>query len=183
MQDQSAVRFRVHRDVWIGLLAVIFAGAYWMGAEGIPISPLDGAVNAAAMPKALAAALAGFSLLLIVRSLLVEWMFFRAAKSGSAKAGQARAGAEDDEKSVTLRQHLRAAGVVLIGILYLLILPHLGYLLSVTLLVFGMSIYLGAKAGLYTAAVAIVLAVVFYLLFVRLLHIPLPVGFWPKLIG
>lgn len=162
---------------------MIFAGAYWMGADGIPISPLDGAVNAAAMPKALAAALAGFSLLLIVRSLLVEWMFFRAAKSGDAKGRKAPATAEDDGKGMTLRQHLRAAGVVLIGVIYLLILPHLGYLLSATLLVFAMSVYLGAKAGLYTAAVAIVLSVVFYLLFVQLLHIPLPVGFWPTLFG
>ncbi|PWK53609.1 hypothetical protein [Silicimonas algicola] len=45
------------------------------------------------------------------------------------------------------------------------------------------SIYIGARAGVYTLGVSAMLAVAYYLLFVRFLDIPLPVGIWPSLIG
>ncbi|MBD3765819.1 MAG: tripartite tricarboxylate transporter TctB family protein, partial [Rhodobacterales bacterium] len=78
-------------------------------------------------------------------------------------------------------QHLKAAGVLAIGIGYLLILPWLGYVPSMALLVGATSIYIGARAGAYSVGVAVAVAVAYDLLFVRLLDIPLPAGFWPSL--
>ncbi|AZQ67127.1 hypothetical protein EF888_08275 [Silicimonas algicola] len=180
MQQSSAPRFRVPRDVWIGLAALALGGWYWRAAGDIPISPLDGIVNAAALPRSLAIAMMGFSVLLILRALAIEAMYLRAARRVE---GAASSRPKLDGMEFSLSQHLKAAGVVAIGIVFLLVLPLLGYLLSVLLLVFVMSAYIGARAGVYTLGVSAMLAVAYYLLFVRFLDIPLPAGIWPSLIG
>jgi hypothetical protein len=178
--QSSAPRFRIPRDVWIGLLAFAFGAWYWRAAGDIPISPLDGVVNAAALPRMLATAMMIFSVLLILRALLIEAMFLRAARRAAGITPERPA---IEGQAFTAHQHLKAAGVIVIGIAYLLILPWLGYVPSVILLMVAMSVFIGARAGLYTVAVATVIAVIFYLLFVRLLDIPLPAGFWPSLLG
>jgi putative tricarboxylic transport membrane protein len=181
MNNSSAVRFKIPRDVWIGLVTLVFSVLYWRAADGIPISPLDGVVNAGALPKALAYAMVFFSLLLILRALLTERMYLRAARR--AAGPPADRPEEEGAKSFSGPQHLKAFGVLVIGVAYLLVLPWLGYFVSATLLITVMSIYIGAKAGAYTLGVAVVVSVVFYLLFVQLLDIPLPPGIWPKLLG
>jgi putative tricarboxylic transport membrane protein len=178
MSNVSSVRFRIHRDVWIGLGTIAFSLLYWLAADDIPISPLDGQVNAAMIPKTLASAMVMFSLLLIGRSLLVEWMFVTAARKA---AGPVDRPVDEEAKIFTKAEHLKAVGVLVIGIAYLLVLPWLGYIVSMALLIFVVSVYIGAKAGWYSAAVGVVLAVCYYLLFVRLLSIPLPAGLWPTL--
>lgn len=178
MDSTTATRFRIPRDVWIGLAALVLAALYWAGTEQIPVSPLDGVVNATAVPRALAMALALFSLLLITRALLVEWMTVRASRA----AGGSPAPADEEGCRFTRRQHARAMGVLLIGVVYLLLLPWLGYLPSMILLVMAASVYIGARPSPYTAGVALAVAVIFYLLFDWLLGIPMPPGILSSLI-
>jgi small-conductance mechanosensitive channel len=182
MKTQSAVHFRIPRDVWLGLGGICFAGAYWWSADRIPISPLDGAVNAGMIPKALAYLLIGFCAIMMLRALAVEALFLRAARAARSDTVPERP-REAGAHYFSLVQHLKAAGVIVIGIAYLLVLPWLGYVLSVILVIMAMSIYIGAKASLYTAGVALGIAVIFYGLFVQILGIPLPAGFWPSLFG
>ncbi|MEM9781013.1 MAG: tripartite tricarboxylate transporter TctB family protein [Pseudomonadota bacterium] len=162
---------RVPRDVWIGLAVIAGAGFYWLGADGIPISPLDGAVNAAAMPKALALALAVLGALLIIRSLSVEMM---AARAGAAPA--AAQSLSDEDRRANRIKHLRAAGVVVIGAGYLLIVTTVGYIISIAALITVLAFYIGAKADWRLPATALGIAVGFYVIFVQFLGIPLPPG-------
>ena len=171
----------IPRDVWIGVVTLIVAVGYWLIADQIPISPLDGAVNAAAMPKMLATALCVLAVILIVRSVAIEWIARRAATD--AAAVPVDVGAADKAKSSTdWRAHGRAIGMLLIGMGYLLILPHIGYLVAVGILVLVTSIYMDARPSLNSVLVAAGLAVGFYLLFVVVLGIPLPPGIWPSLL-
>jgi hypothetical protein len=167
----------VPRDVWIGLAMLAGAGLYWLGADGIPISPLDGAVNAAAMPKTLAYALGAFAILLIVRALSIETMARRAA----AQAGEPEPALPATAPKIGT--HLRAVGVLGIGVGYLLILYLTGYLIAAALLIMAMATYVGARFGPRLAAVAIALAVGFHVVFVELLGIPLPPGLLAPLLG
>lgn len=171
-------RLRIPRDVWIGLASLVLAGLYWGQTQRIPVSPLDGVVNAKAMPHALALALALFSLLLVARALLVEWMTVRAAHA----AGTVPAPIEEEGKRFGWAQHAKAAGVLVLGLAYLIALPWIGYLLSMAVLVTVVAIYIGARASLYTVAVGVGVAVTFYMLFVWLLDIPMPAGMWPRLL-
>lgn len=138
---------------------------YWHEADKIRISPLDGPVGASGLPKALAWALGLLAVVLILRGLAGMFLARRAAD------GPAEAGGKPD-----LKVHLRAIGMLLIGVGYLLVVPFLGYTISIGLLLAAVSLYVGAPAGMRTLLVAVLGAVIFYFLFVRFLGIPLPPG-------
>jgi putative tricarboxylic transport membrane protein len=160
------------RDAWIGVVFLAFAVVYWIAADGIRISPLDGPVTAAGLPKSLSYALGTLAVLLIARSLAVK----RLAARKAAKVDE-----EGDEVG-NLRLHLRAVGMLVLGVGYLLVVPYLGYMLSIIGLLLAASLYIGARFSVKTAAIAGLGGVFFYLLFVQFLHIPLPPGLWPELL-
>jgi len=165
------------RDTWIGIVFMAFAALYWLGADGIRVSPLDGPVTAAGLPKSLAYALGGLALLLILRSLALKWMATR------APAGQQDASPEVGEQGAPgMKRHLRALGMLALGIGYLLLVPYLGYTLTVIGLLLATALYIGAKFGPKTLAIAGLGGIFFYLLFVQFLHIPLPPGIWPEVL-
>lgn len=163
------------RDAWVGVVFLAFAVVYWIGADHIRISPLDGPVTAAGLPKSLAYALAILAVLLILRSLAVKRI---------ASARPAASGAAEDEQGDlgNLRLHLRAAGMLALGVGYLLAVPYLGYVLSVSILLLATAVYAGGRFGAKLAAIAAIGGVFFYFFFVKLLHIPLPPGLWPDLL-
>ena len=162
--------------VVVSLALFVLAIAYWFMADAIPASRLAGKVGADGLPKLLGVALGGLSLLLAAQTLL-EMRRDRATAAPVAKAAQ-------EEKSEKPKGgHLRALGLVGIGVVYLLLLPHLGYLVSSMLLLGAVSIYAGLKPSLKALMFAVIGGIAFYLIFVKLLQIPLPAGFWPSLLG
>lgn len=166
------------RDTWIGLVFLAFAVLYWIAADGIRISPLDGPVTAAGLPKSLAYALGGLAVLLILRSLVIQ----RLSASKAAKPAAAAPAEEEADGKSAWELHLRAIGMLALGVGYLLVVPYLGYTLSIIALLLAVALYIGAKLGPKTLAVAGIGGVFFYLLFVQFLHIPLPPGVWPALL-
>lgn len=158
----------VPRDAIVGLFLLVIAGLYWLGADAIPRSPLSGSVGAEGLPKALAYALAVLAVLLIVRSVAM-----RAATDAERPS--------PEEVRPKHRDHLRALGVLAIGVGYIVLLPYLGYALSIVLLVGVGAWYNGKQLSWTLAATALSTGVFFYLLFVRFLDIRLPSGFWPSL--
>ena len=61
---------RMPKDFWVGLVILLGAALYWSGAASIPISALDGEINAAAVPRMLALALADLAGILMVKALI-----------------------------------------------------------------------------------------------------------------
>jgi len=174
--------------VWVGFGAIAGAGLYWRVANRIPISPLDGVVNAAMMPKTLAMVLAGLGLALVLRAGILAVLNARAlrrATSGAEAPVAAMAGkaADDDDSQPTRRENLRAAGMLMFGLAFLLVVPVLGYAVSVALLVGGVSAFMGTRPGWKLAGISAAAAVTFHIIFVELLSIPLPPGIWPNLFG
>ena len=163
------------RDAWIGVVFLAFAVVFWIAADGIRISPLDGPVTAAGLPKSLAYALGALAVLLIVRSFAVK-------RIAATKPVPTEAGEEAANDLGNLRQHLRAVGVLAIGVAYLLAVPYLGYILSIFGLMLATAVYAGARFGARTGVIAVFGAVFFYFFFVKLLNIPLPPGLWPDLL-
>jgi putative tricarboxylic transport membrane protein len=153
------------RDSAAALGLIVLAGLYWLGADQIRVSRLEGIVGAQAVPKGLAACLAVLSLLLIAQDL------WRARRAGAA-------GVEASEVSGSYA-HLRAAGMLLIGVGYLALVDIIGYVPAVALLVVATALYLGQSLSARLVVLAVGLALFYYLMFVRLLGIPLPPGIWP----
>lgn len=156
------------RDAVIGAVVLAFAGLYWLGAGTIRHSSLEDAIGAAGLPHTLAVILAVLAVLLIVRALVF---------------GQEprRVPAENEPRALP-RPHLRALGMLALGIGYLLVVSTLGYVVSVVLLLGAVALYVGYRPSPALAVFAIVGAAGFYVLFVQILDIPLPPGIWPKLI-
>ena len=156
----------IPRDAIVGIALFVVAVLYWFGADAIPESPLADGVGADGLPKVLAYALGLLSLALIARSFALE----RTVGAPTT-----------EERAADRYAHKRAAGMFLIGVLYLVALPYLGYVLSIALLVGAAAWYNGKPPGPTLFAVAIGTAVAFYFLFVRFLGIGLPPGMWPDL--
>jgi hypothetical protein len=72
--------------------------------------------------------------------------------------------------------------MLLIGIAYIIVLPWLGYLVSIAALL-TFTIYLqGGAVNRRTILVSLAGAAVFWLLFIWLLGIQYPAGIWPSVI-
>ncbi|MXQ14359.1 tripartite tricarboxylate transporter TctB family protein [Microvirga makkahensis] len=153
------------------ILLFIFAVVFWFAADAIPKSQLGGTVGADGLPKLLAIALGVLSAGLIVQSLL------------AMKAAGPAVPAEPKRRSGNIARHLWAAGMIAIGAVYLIVVPYLGYMLSVGLLLLTVALYNGKRPSFGLLLFAALGAGFFYLMFVRLLDVPLPAGFWPALVG
>lgn len=157
-----------------GVLFVL-AIAYWFGADAIPKSRLGGQVGADGLPKLLAIALAVLSVALAAQTLA----YMRKERRMPAVRPATDEG--DGSPDEGWRGHVRAFGLIAIGAAYLALLPYLGYGVSAALLLMVVSTYTGLKPSWRTLVFAVVGGIAFYLLFVRLLQVPLPGGVWSTL--
>ncbi len=152
------------RNVALGLITLSLAVAYLVATLDVPRSALDGPVGARGFPNLIGWTLAGVSLLLIAHSLLVR----PAAREGGEETSEAWATPGPTA--------LRAAGFTAIAVAYLIALPILGYVISTCLLIAAGVRYQDRRPMGQVLIVSVVGAVAFWLLFVKLLGIPLPAG-------
>jgi putative tricarboxylic transport membrane protein len=154
-----------------GILLLVFSVIFWLGADAIPKSRLSGSVGADGLPKMLAITLGVLSIGFIAQTLLT-------ARMAAAVVGRKR-----EAKPMDYTRHLRAVGMIAIGAVYVAIVPYLGYILSIALLLLSVALYNGKRPSSGLLLFSALGSVVFYLLFVRVLDVPLPAGFWPSLMG
>ena len=132
------------------------AGVYYAAARLIPESQLADAVGPQGLPKTYAVVLASLSLILIVKS--------------------AKAAPEEQRYALG-----RVAGMLAIGVVYIIAAPWVGYMPSIAALILVTIYYQGGAINRRVALVSVSGAVFFWLLFVFVLGIPQPAGFWSSL--
>jgi putative tricarboxylic transport membrane protein len=150
----------VNRDLVFGAVCLAVAAGYYLMAAAIPESALSDNVGAQGLPKTYAIVLGVLSLVLIVRS--------SAAK-------------ENHRNAASPPSVFRAGGMLVIGVVYLGVVPWLGYILSLAGLIAATTYYQGGGLNARVAMVALSGAVFFWVLFVAVLGIPHPPGLWPSL--
>jgi hypothetical protein len=154
----------------IGGIATILIGLGYLAMTfQIRASALDDSVGPAGFPKALAVALIGLGLILCVQSL---W----ALRARRLAAPRTPADASGGESHGGTQGMLRAAGMLALGIAYLLLLRRLGYVPSIALLIIAAALYLGTPFSWRVVAIGVAGAVVYWVVFVRVLGIPQPPG-------
>lgn len=151
-------------DALAAMALLAFSIVLWVGAGSLPQSRLGGGVGADGLPKVLAGLLAILSVVLLVQTLVVK----------PAPAAEPKDGTWSD--------HLRAAGIFGIGALVFLALPVLGYAVTVALLLIAMALFHHRRLSARLVFFCAIAAGAFYLLFVQLLSVRMPVGLWPKLL-
>jgi hypothetical protein len=82
-----------------------------------------------------------------------------------------------------LGPHLRAAGVIGLGIVYMLVTPALGYPLAIAALLFAMTVYAGMPMSLRLAGVSAGGGAALWFMFVKALGVAMPVGLLGRLLG
>jgi len=149
----------MRRDLMGSIALLGIAAGYFFLTTRINTSALADEVGAQGLPRVYAALLALMALGLGARAL-------RGRRTAATTAQ-----AEPGNAARTLR---RAAGVIAIGILYLLILPLAGYLIATALLLAAMLRYLGEPLRWRVAATALLGAAFLWALFDRVLGIAMP---------
>jgi putative tricarboxylic transport membrane protein len=159
------------RDFVAGCGLLIFAVVYYLAAAAIPSSQLSDTVGPGGMPKSYGIALGVLSILLIGQSLLAR----RRAMTTRAAVASGEESRQDRYRA------LRALGMLAIGIAYLILLPLIGYVISLALLIIAAAWYQEGARRKWLIPTAIIGAGLFWLVFVKLLQIDQPAGFWPDL--
>jgi hypothetical protein len=159
----------VNRDFALGGATLALAAGYYLMAATIPQSLLADAVGPQGLPKTYAVLLAGLSLILVVRSLARRRVVSTEPAVSQGQSAQRHA-------------LWRVMGMLMIGVIYILVVPSLGYILSLAGLIFATTYYQGGAVNRQVAVVAVAGAMLLRLLFVMLLGIPQPAGMWPSLL-
>ena len=168
---------RTREDCYKDLAGAVYRarnrrGILYASALTIPHSALIGkGVGADALPRHLATVVAILGVVLLVQAIR-SLVLANYANPERAAPG---------ERSANVRKHMRAAGMLAIGIGYVLLLPRIGWLLSIFFLLLVVASYSGRRVNWRLFRFAAVVAVAFYLLFEKLLGITMPTGFWPDI--
>jgi putative tricarboxylic transport membrane protein len=150
----------MRRDLVCSIVLLGVAASYYWLATDISRSALADEIGAHGLPYAYAALLALVAVALAVKSLL------RAAR------GRAAPGTGDEDHGFVVI--VRATGALVLGVLYLLILPFAGYLVATASLLAAMLRYLGEPLGLRAVAIVAIGALLLWLVFAHVLGIALP---------
>ncbi|MEP7454023.1 tripartite tricarboxylate transporter TctB family protein [Phyllobacterium sp. SB3] len=153
----------MNKDVVSGAILIAVSGIYYAWSNQIAESTLSDEVGAAGLPHVLAILLAILGALLIVRALLAS-----AARTASASGSD-----DDDHNNAGLP---RAIGFLLLGALYVFILPFTGYITGVALLIAAVAIYEGAPRNWTVPVAAIGGGLLYWAIFVKLLGVHQPAG-------
>jgi hypothetical protein len=167
----AVTKDHAQRELMLGSATLAIAAVYYLLAIRIPQSDIADVIGAQGLPKTYASLLAGLSIILIVRAVAAR----RTAAAPDVTPATPKPGGQ---RSVAWR----VFGMLMNGVIYILVVPWLGYILSIAALIAATVYYQGGELNRRAAAVAIGGAVFLWLLFVRLLHIAHPAGIWPSLL-
>ena len=157
------------RDLFFGITTLVVAALYYGLAVAIPQSDLADPVGPQGLPRVYALLLAALSLILIARSL------GRSPSTPEPPNPESRI--PNPGSGIP-----RVIGMLLIGVAYIIVLPWLGYLLSVAALITATIYFQGGVINGRSILVALSGAVCLWLLFIWLLRIQYPAGLWPSVI-
>jgi putative tricarboxylic transport membrane protein len=150
------------RDVALGTVMLAVGVTYYWLMTRVQQSALDDTVGPVGLPRFYALLLVGLSAILIVQTASVRLR-------------------QDRSPSGEPRQSWRFIGMLLIGVLYVGIVPWLGYLLSIGLLIGATARYQGGSIDRRVIIVAASGAVLLWVLFVAFLRVPQPPGAWTSI--
>lgn len=147
------------RDFVGGMAAIVIGAFYLVFAYDLRASALDDLVGPGGMPRAYGWVLVGLGFALCITTMISRW--------------RADISAEWDDQG---RRIAWAAGLLGIGIAYLLIVKSLGYLLSMCLLMAATMIYHGERPSAKVIGTSIFGAAILWALFVFVLGVSMPPG-------
>jgi len=153
----------MRRDGITGMVLMVLALAYYGMADALPRSMLSDEVGADGFPKMLA-----IVLFLLSTVLLLTDFFKKHCVDPTA---------DQERKTGEKRAALKAGGMLLLGIVYLLSISWIGYPLAAGLLIAAVILYQKEPLSPKVILTAGLGGIFFWVFFVFALRIPMPMGF------
>jgi putative tricarboxylic transport membrane protein len=157
------------KNAGAGAVLLVLSLGYYLAADAMPTSILDTTVPSSAFPKLLAILGAVLSAALIVQNIVTV-----------AIAGRPAADPDEPQQSFW-EQHRRALGLLAIVAAFIVALEIVGYPVSIVLLILAVSVYQGYPLSWISVGVAVLGGLFFWLFFMVLLGIHMPLGIVGKL--
>jgi putative tricarboxylic transport membrane protein len=157
------------KDLAGGLTVLAIAGLYYFCIGDIAESTLSDDVGATGLPRILAYVLAGLGAILVARAIMAGALVPAEAPTIAAPPS------DDDEPIAPLT---RALGFLAFGLGYVLLVPIIGYLPAIALLIGAIALFEGAAATWKTALIAVGGAVGYWAIFVKVLGVHQPSGWF-----
>lgn len=157
-----------------GALGLAGSLTYIVAARRIEDSLLADAVGASGVPVGVGVLMAVASVALLIKALLPS------AKVRAAASQKVDAATQSSDEPL-MRPHGLAAGLLAILVAYLIVLPWLGYVVSIGLLAAAVGWFAGGRERMTLLGFALLTGPVLWFLFDFALKVHMPVGFWPKL--
>ena len=149
----------MRRDAVLGSATLALGALYYWLADSVTVSTLADPIGPQGLPKIYALGLIALSLTLIATS---------------ARSVQSR-----PPNPASRTGLYRPLGMLLIGVAYVVIVPYAGYMLSIAAVIATTIYYQGGALTRRTVLVALAGGVFFWVLFVVLMGITQPPGFFP----
>jgi hypothetical protein len=165
----------MNRDLVFGIATLAVAAVYYSLTSTIPQSRLADPIGPQGLPTTYAIVLAVLSIVLIARSLRTANHEPENPEPSNREPANHRI--PDPGSRIP-----RVLGMLLIGVAYIIVVPYLGYLVSVAMLITATTYFQGGRVNGRTLVVALSGAALFWVLFIWLLRIQYPAGLWPTLI-
>jgi putative tricarboxylic transport membrane protein len=150
------------RDFAFATVMLAVGLAYYRLTTQVPRSSLDDTVGPVGLPRLYAVILVALSLMTIVTAALTV----------------RRQPPQRDDAPV---RSWRFTGMLIIGVLYVAIVPWLGYPPSIAMLIAGTAWFQGGAINRRVVVVSASGALILWLLFVAFLRIPQPPGVWTSI--
>jgi putative tricarboxylic transport membrane protein len=174
---------KLNRDLIAGCVLLAGSIGYYAMAADLPKSFLDTIITSSALPKSLGIGAGVLSIILIVQSLMAQRKSKVAA--GPAPSDPTLNSAQHDEAADDRgwMPHIRALGVLAIAVGTVILLAFAGYAVAIACLLFVTARYQSAFYGqsrpiLVDIRFAAIGAFGFWVVFVKLLGVSMPLGLW-----
>jgi len=161
MSGESNDAHPPQRDVLTGLMAAVFGWVYRQQAHSIENSLLSDEVGAGGVPGAIGAFFCLVGLALMVKGL---WHMANTPTVQSA--------------ATDWRKHGMALSLVMVLVLYVVVLPLVGYMLAMTMMMALVAWLAGSKQHRTVIVMAVIGGPSMWVLFDQVLRVRMPTGLW-----
>lgn len=163
-----------------GAIGLAFSLAYIAQARSIEDSLLADAVGASGVPVAIGGLMAAASAVLLIKAMLPVAVK-PAAQAMQEGGGAAHDNVAHDNAASRFRPHVLAAGLVALLAIYMVLLPWLGYVVSIGLLAASVAWFAGGRESKTLLGFALLTGPLLWFLFDFALRVRMPAGMWSKL--
>lgn len=169
----------IKSDIGIGIALIILSAVFFINSFTITQSTITAPMaDASFFPRVISVLLAVSSAFMIAKDVYRR----KKLKAADSKTDSESADGEEKAEKITFRSEKFVLFMMAATVVYIYVIPRVGYLVTTIVFIFGCSMYLGTqskqiKRKILVLPIAVVISLFAYVLFSSVLSVFLPRGF------